>query len=471
MEKIAIVDDDLSLCHFLKRTLVSKGYEVFTFHNGREALEGIKGDCDLILLDIRMPDLNGLEVLKDIKRRFPKMPVIIMTAFGTTSTAIEAIRLGAFDYILKPFELEDIFECLDKGLTAGRLMKRAVAIPTLDAGQEDSDQMVGKCKAMQEVYKMIGQVAESDVTVLIRGESGTGKELVARAIYQHSRRKEGPFLAVNCAAIPETLLESELFGHEKGSFTGANRRRIGKFEQCHEGTILLDEVGDMALTTQAKILRVLQEGVFERIGGNETVKVSVRVLASTHRKLEEMIKQGTFREDLYYRLKIMTILLPPLRDRKEDIRELTEFFFHYYNQQLGTKVFFIDPQLFEKLMAYPWPGNVRELGNIVKRGLILCKGEVMTEREIIFDEDDEVTELGTEKELEALLVKRLTPLFADIQRFWGKSMRANLLEKVERFLIQKALSETKGNQVQAARLLGLSRNTLRSRVEKYHLPT
>jgi nitrogen regulation protein NR(I) len=471
MEKVALVDDDLSLCHFLRRTLILKGYQVFPYHSGREALEGIKEDCDLVLLDNRMPDLTGLEVLKEMKKNFPKMPVIIMTAFGTTETAIEAMRLGAFDYILKPFELEEIFDLINRGLVAGKLMKRAVAIPALAVAQEDSDQIVGKCKAMQEVYKMIGQVAESDVTVLIRGESGTGKELVARAIYQHSRRKEGPFLAVNCAAIPETLLESELFGHEKGAFTGANKRRIGKFEQCSQGTILLDEVGDMALTTQAKILRVLQEGKFERIGSNETVRVNVRALASTHRKLEEMIKQGTFREDLYYRLKIMTITLPPLRDRKEDIQELTEYFFHFYNRQLDTQVSYIDPLVFDKLLPYQWPGNVRELANTIKRGLILCKGEVMTEREIVFDVDDEATEFSNEQELETVLVKRLDPLFTDILRFWGTSLRANLLEKVEKFLIQKALFETKGNQVQAARLLGISRNTLRSRIEKYHLPT
>ena len=233
-----------------------------------------------------------------------------MTAFGTTETAIEAMRLGAFDYILKPFELDEISELVDKGLEAHKLMNRAVAIPALSEYRDDSDQIIGKSKVMQEVYKLIGQVAESDLTVLIRGESGTGKELVARAIYHHSARKDRPFLAINCAAIPETLLESELFGYEKGAFTGASKRRIGKFEQCDKGTILLDEIGDMSLSTQAKILRVLQEGEFERIGGNETVKVDVRVLTSTNRKLEELIKQGKFREDLYYRLKIMTIMLP-----------------------------------------------------------------------------------------------------------------------------------------------------------------
>ena len=469
MEKIVIVDDDLSLCHFLKRTLLLKGYQVYTYNNGREALESVREDCDLVLLDNRMPDLTGLDVLKGLKKTFPKIPVIIMTAFGTTETAIEAMRLGAFDYVLKPFELEEIFLLVDKGLEAAKLMKRAVAIPALEESQEDSDKIIGKSKAMQEVYKMIGQVAESDVTVLIGGESGTGKELVARAIYQHSRRKGGPFLAINCAAIPETLLESELFGYEKGAFTGANKRRVGKFEQCHQGTILLDEVGDMAWATQAKILRVLQEGDFERVGGHETIRVNVRVLASTHRKLEDMIKQGAFREDLYYRLKIMTIVLPPLRERKEDIQELAEYLFHFYNRQMDTQVSYIDPLVFEKLRSYQWPGNVRELANTIKRALILCKGEILTEKEIVYDMEDEEISFRDEKELETMLVKKLDPLFTDILKFWGTSLHANLLEKVEKFLIRKALSETSGNQVQAARLLGISRNTLRSRIEKYNL--
>jgi transcriptional regulator with PAS, ATPase and Fis domain len=334
---------------------------------------------------------------------------------------------------------------------------------------EDSDQIIGKSKMMQEVYKLIGQVAESDVTVLIRGESGTGKELVARAIYQHSQRKDSPFLAINCAAIPETLLESELFGHEKGAFTGANRRRIGKFEQCNGGTILLDEVGDMSLSTQAKILRVLQEGEFERIGGNETIKVDVRVLASTNRKLEESIKEGKFREDLYYRLKVMTIVLPPLRERKEDIQELTEYFFHLYNRQLGTQVSYIDPAILKKLLSYTWPGNVRELANTIKRGLILAKGDVLTGEDIIFDKEDGATFFANEEELEKNMNKMLDPLFSDILRFWGTGLHSNLLEKVEKFLIQKALSETGGNQVRAAKLLGISRNTLRHRIDKYRL--
>jgi two-component system response regulator AtoC len=470
METIVIVDDDLSLCHFLTKPLSHKGYQVIACHNGKQALQIInEQEVNLILLDNKLPDRTGLDILREIKQSHPKMPVIIMTAFGTTDTAIEAMRLGAFDYILKPFELEEISELVAKGLEANKLMKRAVAIPALFESLEDSDQIIGKSKVMQEVYKLIGQVAESDVTVLIRGESGTGKELVARAIYQHSQIKDRPFLAINCAAIPETLLESELFGHEKGAFTGASKKRIGKFEQCHQGTILLDEVGDMTLSTQAKILRVLQEGEFERIGGNETIKVDVRVLASTNRKLEELIKEGKFREDLYYRLKIMAIVLPPLRERKEDIQELTEYFFHLYNRQLGTQVSYIDPLIFNKLLAYTWPGNVRELANTIKRGLILAKGDVLTAEEMIFDTEDETSSFANEEELEKNLNKMLDPLFSDILRFWGTGLHSNLLTKVEKFIIQKALDETGKNQVQAAKLLGISRNTLRHRIEKYRL--
>ena len=270
MERILIVDDDPSLCHFLTKALSQKGYHALACLSGSEALDVVRGrEIDLILLDNRLPDRNGLELLQEIKRDHPKITVVIMTAFRTTETAIEAMRLGAFDYILKPFELEEISEVVAKGLEAHKLMSRAVAIPALSESKVDADQIIGNSKVMQEIYKLIGQVAESDVTVLIRGESGTGKELVARAIYQHSRRKDLPFLAINCAAIPETLLESELFGHEKGAFTGANKRRMGKFEQCDKGTILLDEIGDMSLSTQAKILRVLQEGEFERSGGTK----------------------------------------------------------------------------------------------------------------------------------------------------------------------------------------------------------
>ncbi len=470
METVLVVDDDMALCHFLTRALCQKGYQAIPCHNGKDALQVLRQQAiDLILLDNRLQDEEGLEIIKDIKKDFPKVPVILMTAFGTTGTAIEAMRRGAFDYILKPFELDEILETVAKGLDAHLLMSRAVAIPTLSEYRENSDHIIGKSRVMQEVYKLIGQIAGSDVTVLIRGESGTGKELVARAIYQHSRRKERAFLAINCAAIPETLLESELFGHEKGAFTGAAKRRIGKFEQCDGGTILLDEIGDMSLSTQAKVLRVVQEGELERIGGNETIKVNVRILASTNRKLEDLIKQGKFREDLYYRLKIVSITLPPLRERKEDIKELTEYFFRRYTEQLGTRVSHIEPSVFGKMTSYHWPGNVRELANTISRSLILCKGEVLTAEGIVFDVEGERAPFGDEEELERTLAKSLDLLFTDILRIWGTGLHSNLLEKIEKFLVKKALAETKGNQVQAAKMLGVSRNTLRSRIDKYRL--
>ena len=470
METVLVVDDDMALCHFLTRALCQKGYQAIPCHNGKDALQALRQQAiDLILLDNRLQDEEGLEIIKDIRKDFPKVPVILMTAFGTTGTAIEAMRRGAFDYILKPFELDEILEAVAKGLDAHLLMSRAVAIPTLSEYREHSDHIIGKSRVMQEVYKLIGQIAGSDVTVLIRGESGTGKELVARAIYQHSRRNENAFLAINCAAIPETLLESELFGHEKGAFTGAAKRRIGKFEQCDGGTILLDEIGDMSLSTQAKVLRVLQEGELERIGGNETIKVNVRMLASTNRKLEDLIKQGKFREDLYYRLKIVSITLPPLRERKEDIKELTEYFFRRYTEQLGTRVSHIEPSVFGKMTSYHWPGNVREMANTISRSLILCKGEVLTAEGIVFDVEGELTPFGDEEELERTLAKTLDPLFTDILRLWGTGLHSNLLEKIEKFLVKKALAETKGNQVQAAKMLGVSRNTLRSRIDKYRL--
>jgi two-component system response regulator AtoC len=471
MKPILIVDDDQSLCHFLVKALSQRGYAVIVRHSGGEALEVVRREeTDLILLDNRLPDRDGLEVLQEIKGGHQKVSVIVMTAFGTTGTAIEAMRLGAFDYILKPFELDEIYDLVERGLEAHKLMNRAVVVPSLAEYEGDSDRIIGRSRVMQEVYKLIGQVAESDVTVLIRGESGTGKELVARAIYQHSRRKEGSFLAINCAAIPETLLESELFGHEKGAFTGANKRRVGKFEQCNRGTVLLDEIGDMSVSTQAKILRVLQEGEFERVGGNETVRVDVRILTSTNRRLEDLIKEGRFREDLYYRLKIMSITVPPLRERREDIQELAEYFFKVYNRQLGTKVSHIDPSVYERLAAYNWPGNVRELANNINRSLILCKGKTLTCRDLHFEEEGKAPSFLSEKEMEKALVKMLDPLFTDILRFWGKGVHSNLLEKIEKILIRKALAEANGNQVQAARRLEISRNTLRNRIEKYNLP-
>jgi transcriptional regulator with PAS, ATPase and Fis domain len=332
------------------------------------------------------------------------------------------------------------------------------------------ERIIGSSRKMQELYKMIGQVAETDITVLIRGESGTGKELVARSIYHHSTRKDMPFLAVNCAAIPEALLESELFGYEKGAFTGATKRRIGKFEQCHKGTIFLDEIGDMSLSTQAKVLRVLQNGEFERVGGEEKIKVDVRVIAATNKHLEEHIRKGRFREDLYYRLETVTMTIPPLRERPEDIPELTDYFFKYFNQQLGSQIKIMVPSVLSKLKAYHWPGNVRELANTIQRGLVLVKGEVLTQEHIFFGTPQVETPSSSELEKwERALETELAPIVQKALQSSDQNLYDQVMSKVEKILIQHALTEMHGNQVQVARILGISRNTLRERMNRYDL--
>jgi DNA-binding NtrC family response regulator len=322
---------------------------------------------------------------------------------------------------------------------------------------------------MQQTYKMIGQVAPTEVTVLLRGESGTGKEMVARAIYHHSRRGDKSFLPVNCAAIPETLLESELFGHEKGAFTGALTRRIGKFEQCHGGTLFLDEIGDMTPATQAKILRVLQDRQFERLGGSERITVDVRVIVATNKDLEKAIREGSFRQDLYYRLKVVTLHLPPLRDRKEDIPELVRYFLQRFRGDINREVGDISPRALERLMRYHWPGNVRELENTVKRALVMAKGHTLLAEDFLLEGVD--TEMGPAEhlDLEERLQKLMEPVFKELLELSRRNPGADLMSELEKILIKRALQETKGNQVQAAILLGISRNTLRSKIERYRI--
>jgi two-component system response regulator AtoC len=455
LDKILIVDDDKSLSHFLSRALSRAGYVVEECHDGETALARVGTESySLVLLDNKMPSgPSGLEVFQRMREANLKLPVIIMTAFGTTETAIEAMKLGAYDYITKPFGLDEILELTEKSIEAGRLMCEVVSYPR-SPNRESDKNIVGNSRKMQEVYKMIGQVAESDATVLIRGESGSGKGLIARAIYHHSLRKDKPFLSVNCAAIPETLLESELFGYEKGAFTGADRRRIGKFEQASGGTIFLDEIGDMSLASQAKILRVLQEGEFEKLGSNQTQEVDVRIIAATNKALEQLTKEGKFRQDLYYRLKIITINTPSLRERKEDIPELVD---HFIEQKASGKGL-ITEQAMEKLKSYSWPGNV----------LILSRGEVITDVHISFDTGSYATPEDIEQ-LESQLDGHLEILFKHILEQSGQNVHSSIFDRIERFLIKRALKETDNNQVQAAKLLGISRNTLRHRIYKYRI--
>jgi nitrogen regulation protein NR(I) len=467
MQTILIVDDDKSIRYSLKRML-EENFSIITAQNGEEALNRLRDyPPDLIIMDIKMPGRSGIDVLKEIKSIDPKSLVIIMTAYGTTETAIEAMKHGAFDYILKPFPIPKMKGLVEKALSLRKLMKEEVTYAP-SAGQEgEEERIVGSSPQMQEIYKMIGQVAPSDVTVLLRGESGTGKELLARAIYHHSLRSNQPFLPVNCAAIPDTLLESELFGHEKGAFTGAFSRRIGKLEQCQGGTIFLDEIGDMSLSTQSKLLRVLQERSFERLGGMETIKVDIRFIVATNKDLEGAISSGRFREDLYYRLNVVSIHIPPLRERREDIPELASYFLRKFNRELKRRIAGITPGAMKKITSYGWPGNVRQLENVLKRAIVLCQGEWIPEDQLLLEkglERREAEEDLGKKPFEDLL----DILFEELSRAPGNS-DMDMISTLERGLILRALQKTKGNQVQAALLLGINRSTLRGKMERYHI--
>jgi nitrogen regulation protein NR(I) len=469
MQTLLIVDDDKSIRYSLKR-MMEKDFSIFTAQNGEEALSRFTENLpDLVIMDIKMPGRNGIEVLKEMKSIDPKSLVIIMTAYGTTETAIEAMKYGAFDYILKPFPIPKMKGLIEKAISLRKLMKEEVTYAALKGGGEgEGGRIIGNSPKMQEIYKMIGQVAPSDVTVLLRGESGTGKELLARAIYQHSLRSNQPFLPVNCAAIPDTLLESELFGHEKGVFTGATSRRIGKLEQCQGGTIFLDEIGDMSLSTQAKLLRVLQERSFERLGGMETIKVDIRFIVATNKDLEEAISNGRFREDLYYRLNVVSIKIPPLRERKEDVPELVSYFIKRFNRELKKGIAGIIPAAMEKITSYGWPGNVRQLENVLKRAMVLCQGEWILEDQLFFEkgwEKREAVEELCKKPFENLL----DIFFEELSKTPATTQDLDMISTIERGLILRALRKTKGNQVHAAQLLGINRSTLRGKMERYHI--
>ena len=382
MGSILIVDNDEGLVHFLTRLLLKHGHEVATAGDGPTALDRLtQQPFDVVLLDYKMPGLNGLETLTEIRQSRVKTPVIIMTAYGTTDTAIEAMKRGAYDYLLKPFDTKELERIVTDAMEVNRLMKEVVSLPDgftkVSASSPGAVQIVGAHRKIQEVFKTIGQVAGKDVTVLITGESGTGKELVARAIYHHSHRRDLPFMAINCATIPDNLFESELFGYERGAFTGADRSYLGKFERCHQGTLFFDEIGDMSMHTQAKVLRVLQEGEFERLGSSTPIHVDVRLLAATNKNLEKEVEAGRFREDLYYRLKIISIHVPPLRARMDDVPALVDYFVGRFSAEYRSSVRFVADQALRKLQSYSWPGNVRELENAMRRAVVMCKGDIL----------------------------------------------------------------------------------------------
>ena len=476
MDKLLLIDDEDDVRYSFKRIFESPDLDLETAASGEEGLEVIKSfQPDLVLMDVRMGGITGLETLRRIRQDDAKLPVIMMTAFGTTQTAIEAMKLGAYDYLLKPFDVPKLKQIVADALKAARDMKQVVACEPLLESEDYDLGIVGRSQPMQEVFKMIGQLAGSDATALVTGESGTGKELVARALYHNSRRNDKSYLPINCAAIPENLLESELFGHEKGSFTGAISQRIGKFEQCDKGTLFLDEIGDMTLSTQAKILRVLQSGTIERVGGNKPIVVDVRIIAATNKRLEEAVASREFREDLFYRLNVVRVSLPTLRERREDIPLLVDYFLKTIASAEGRKPKSIFEDAQERLMQHDWPGNVRELENVIRRTIVMAKGEAIRA-------DDLPTDIRSVGRNSAGTTQALgqaePPLAATIDLgtisaklfHWAKERPdIAVLPAVERELIAHALRETNGNQVRAAKLLGITRATLRKRIEKFSI--
>jgi nitrogen regulation protein NR(I) len=466
MSKVLVVDDEPNILGAFKELLGALGHEVAAEPCADTALSRLGEEAfDLVILDICMPGKDGLEALREIKARQPKLPVIIVTGQGTMETAIEATRCGAFDYQLKPFDPEEVLRTVERALSGARIMKGPVAIGPDTAANGQA--IVGRSPAMQEIYKAIGRVAGTDVTVLIWGESGTGKELIANAIHQHSLRHAKPLLAVNCAAIPETLLEGELFGYERGAFTGATGRRIGKFEQADGGTIFLDEIGDAPLSIQAKILRVLQEMKFERLGGNETIRSNVRMLAATNRNLERAIADATFRADLYHRLNVVSLHVPPLRDRREDIPLLVDYFLARFAAELNFDKPLMADDALQSLVAYSWPGNVRELQHRLRRAVIFTRGYPIQAADLLFVQNSMEEAPDDPAETADAQWRRLVRNHLDNHR--GPRAHEELVETIEKMLLAEALERSHGNQTQAARLLGLPRATFLTKVEKYGL--
>ncbi len=471
MPKLLVIDDEPNIAFTIRETLSSPTLTVLSAETATAGIELVRREKpDVVLLDVRLPDMSGLDAFSQIHQIDPRLPVIIMTAFAKTETAIEAMRRGAFEYFVKPVDLGRLRKQVTQAIEMGRLSRVPAVVAPDEAEELDADVIVGNSPAMHEVYKTIGRVAPQDATVLILGESGTGKELVARAIYHYSQRQEKPFLAVNCAALSETLLESELFGHERGAFTGADQRRIGKFEQVHGGTIFLDEIGDMSPATQAKALRLLQQQQFERVGGNQTIHTDVRIIAATNRDLETMVAEGAFRQDLFYRLNGFVIALPPLRTRVEDIPLLTSHFIRRANRELGKHVRTVTPEFEKALAAHNWPGNIRELQSAVRFAMVQATGDVLT-ADYLPESCRRASSLGAGGtrgttaaaapglDVEALTRRLLTEGPGDVYR--------QVISAVEKVLVEEAMRATGNNQQRAAELLGLSRMTLRAKLRAF----
>jgi two-component system nitrogen regulation response regulator GlnG len=459
MSSLLVVDDEPAILHAFRRAFRRDDVEVLTASSGKEGLElVVKHRPDVVVLDINLSDASGLEVFQRIHEHDARIPVIFITGHGTTDTAIEAMKLGALDYLLKPLELPQLTTVVERAFEISRLM-RVPAVNETESANDRADIIIGRSPAMQSVYKEIGRVAPQDVTVLILGETGTGKELVARAIYQHSLRADAPFLAINCAAIPETLLESELFGHEKGSFTGADRRRIGAFEQCSGGTLFLDEIGDMTPLTQAKILRVLQDQQFQRVGGNESIQTDVRIIAATNRNLERMVEKEQFRSDLYYRLSVFSILLPPLRERGDDLLLLIDYFLRRFGRALGKEATQASAETLELLRRYPWPGNIRELQSIIKQALLRATGPVILPD---FLPPAMQTQASFRSDTGEAPFQEFDRMVEEGLQCGADNLYQEVLGAAKRRLLLRVLAHTSGNQVRAAKLLGITRSALRN---------
>ncbi len=461
--RILIADDEPSILWVLERGLRQAGYAVTAVADGEAALaEALREGFDLVLLDIRMPGLDGLTLLSELRRLRPESAVIVMTAHGTIDDAMEAMQRGASEYLIKPFDVDQVLHHVQRALQVRALASEVAQLRSGIQEVWEFGALVGRSPRMQEVGKLIGQVAGTDVTVLIQGESGTGKELAARAIHHRSRRAGKPFVAVSCAAIPATLLESELFGHERGAFTDAVQRKPGKVETAHGGTLFLDEVGDMEPELQAKLLRVLQERSFERIGGVEPLRVDVRVIAATNRTLEELVRQGRFREDLYYRLNVVSLPLPPLRERREDIPFLARHFLAKYQADVGERV--LAPEALDRLVGYDWPGNVRELENVIQHAMVMATGGVILPEHLPIGPVSAAASAKAEATIEELIARKLEGCVRGLREKGSANLYDLVLGLVERPLLRAVLRETGGNQLRAAALLGINRNTLRKKL-------
>jgi nitrogen regulation protein NR(I) len=462
--KILLIEDDDRLAANLRQVLEDEGFKVTHAARGDDGLQRAGHTVfEVVLTDLRLPGLGGLELVRQLHATQPRLPVLLMTAHGTVETAIEATKLGAYDYLQKPFEMVELLGLLQKAVEAGRLMREPVELNDAPAARAA---LVGTSRAMQQVCKEVGRVAAKPVTVLIRGETGTGKELIARAIYQHSHRAHERFIAINCGAIPENLLESELFGHERGAFTGADQRRIGRFEQANKGTLFLDEIGDLPPPTQVKLLRVLQQQSFQRVGGSETISVDVRIIAATHRDLEGAIRDGNFREDLFHRLNVVTIPLPPLRERREDVPLLVHHFLRKYAVDFGVEAPAITSDALAALHSETWPGNIRELENVTRRLLLDARGLAI--------QGETVCRVLAARRMDTAqfpssLSSLATALLSRAERGEIADAHGALLSEAEREIITQAILLAGGNQAKAARWLGLSRLTLREKLTQFGL--